>query len=311
MAETEWLMSSPYLPEMDFASFVALPLTQKIRAVNGRLGCRLWSRQLAEIWRGLITPALPPEQRQVLLRECIALAPYAQEAEESYRQLVDIGARSGSVQRVHVIISCWKHLDKAKALHSKVAQRLAPAVIALGEPERGVAELDGPLLRLPCADSYESLPQKMHESLLAVLQFFGPAAVLKMDDDLVVEGEPQGDIAQRLAAIDYAGEAAGNEDFDRCWHIGKTENPEVPLYGRRHHGLWGRGPLYHLSARAAELLAREFVFYPGEMAGEVYEDKLMGDVLRRHGISLALVDIGALFGLRAGNETAPKLGGKS
>ena len=72
-------------------------------------------------------------------------------------------------------------------------------------------------------------------------------------------------------------------------------------------GSWPRGPLYYLSSGAVDLLVRNYVFYPGIIAGEMFEDKLVWDLLRSHGIFPAHVDLAPIFGLATNSSPIPSL----
>jgi hypothetical protein len=136
--------------------------------------------------------------------------------------------------------------------------------------------------------------------LVAVRRKFGRVGVLKIDDDNRFIAPPQRDqIAELMAATQYAGLVIGGSNFDRCWHVGKRERLGDEPYRRRFRGSWAAGPLYYLGPEAVELLVREYLFYPGEFDGEVFgfEDKAIGDVLGAHGLQPTGRDLSPIFGI--------------
>lgn len=288
--------------------FFDLTLPEKISLINSLCCRRLWSEQLLAVWSSIAKRPLNSDQRMIISRELIALAPWSKEAEEAFKIVLgEARPRTQQlVDQVFMVISCAKYMHKARHMLDALAGRLTPVFVVIGASEIRVARIDQNFLYVPAPDTYEGLPKKVFEGILAIRQMFGPVRVVKVDDDLPVLVQHNSDAAKEfLSGIDYAGRPAGGEKFDRCWHIGKCANPETLPYGRRYYGPWARGAIYALSPTAIECILREYLFYPGEMEGEYFEDKLVADMLRRCGIELSYCDVGALFGLLDTEEIAP------
>jgi SAM-dependent methyltransferase len=100
----------------------------------------------------------------------------------------------------------------------------------------------------------------------------------------------------------------GAENFDRCWHVGKCEHLKDQPYGRRFRASWAGGRLYYLGPQAVETLVREYLFFPGELDGEIFEDKAVGDVLARYGIKGLDTDLPGIFGIDVEYEPRPGVG---
>lgn len=304
------------MTEIDLDRFLAADFAGRIALANKARGARLWSKQLAEVWSAaaarLEETGVPDRSAgQVLLREMIALAPDDPAALQAFRRWIGDDARNGAsatVSIVHLIVSCEKYKTRAMALHARLAERLQPCLILLGGGDGPDAVFDEPFVIVPAADNYESLTPKVLEGLVAVRRRFGPVGVLKIDDDTLVAGPPRPDrIAALAAATQYAGQIAGGAEFDRCWHAGKCEQRSDEPYRGRYHGTWAGGPLYYLGPQAVELLVREYVFFPGEFDGHLYEDKAVADALRHHRILPEEIALGDVFGLAIAGEAPPQV----
>jgi hypothetical protein len=307
--------------QLDLAAFLAADFPGRIRLTNRARATRLWSPQLAEVWIDVLSCLSATGQDNTplgrqLTRELIALAPDTQAAERRYRHWIgDEGRRASQAPDgiVHLVVSCEKNRSKAIAHCEKLSEHLRPIYVLLGGGGGGgaaEATFDGPFLMVPAEDNYENLLWKILESLVAVRRRFGPVGVLKIDDDTRSAAVPQQDrIAELVATTQYAGFVVGRADFDRCWHVGKCERRSDEPYQRRFRGAWAGGPLYYLGPKAVEALVREYLFFPGEFEGELFEDKAIGDVLRAHGIAPTEFDLQQAFGIDVPYEsTPPQLG---
>jgi hypothetical protein len=183
-------------------------------------------------------------------------------------------------------------------LYAELPAALQPSFIVVGDDRLREAVWAGELLRVPAPDNYESLSSKVFEALVAVRCRFGGVAVLKIDDDARFTG-PADQVAvdDLLGSVDYAGVPAGGSLLDRCWHVGKCEHHDDLPYSRRLRGAWANGPLYYLGPRAVDCLVHDYLCYPGEMLGEMFEDKLVGDLLRSHSIRFTPMDLSPIFGI--------------
>jgi hypothetical protein len=300
------------LKDIDIEKFISLSFVERIFYIYSIYQKRLWSCQLAEIWNLISRCIEDPAERSLIIRQMIQLAPQTKNSEAAFEALFTNSTHGGSkaVERVHVIVSCEKYRHKSDIIYEQLSSRLQNLFLIIGRPELKTARFDGKFLYVPTPDNYESLPIKVLEAFTAVMSRFGDVAIIKIDDDVTVEKSHSVDkLTELLANIDYAGELAGGPQFDRCWHIGKCENPGTPIHSKRVYGAWARGPLYYLSKQALRIVVHEYIFYPGEIIGQLdgLEDKLISDILRRHHIVLNRIDLEPLLGLKTTNESMPLL----
>ena len=298
------------LKNIDIKKFISLGFVERIFYIYSVYGERLWSWQLAEIWSLISKEIEDPDDRSLMSRQMIQLAPHSEASEAVFEDMFEgmNSNESQAVERVHIIVSCEKYLHKSELVFNRLSDRLQHLFIVIGRPELKTARFDGKFLYVPTQDSYENVPYKVLESFAAVTQRFGPVAIIKMDDDVIVEKSHRVDrLSEILAGVDYAGELAGGKKWDRCWHMGKCEDPNTPIDTKISHGYWARGPLYYLGQKAVRILIHEYIFFPGEITGHVLEDKLISDMLRRFDITLDEIDLETLVGLKTTNESLPQL----
>lgn len=266
-------------------------IEERLAMINELSGKRLPSPLAAEVWLQLqakATPLLTPADSELLLRQFLTLAPEHARAPALYDLLMNGQpvAAEPAPGIVFMITSCERYQAQAERVLADLQQRGAQACIVVGDPGLTVAVDEGTRVRLPVSDSYEALLSKVLEGLAFVRRRHGPVAVAKIDDDMRLHRGFDPEALARLArTLDYAGSPIGDYPPDRCWHLGKTSVP-TPIFTRRHHGRFAYGPMYLLGPRAVEHLVREWVFYPGEFAGEIYEDRAVGNTLRRAGFDL-------------------------
>jgi len=298
------------LKDIDIDKFIPLNFVERIFYIYGIYQKRLWSGQLAEIWDLISRRIDDPAEQSLIIRQMIQLAPQAKNSEAAFDRLFTSRTHNGSNtgERVHVIVSCEKYRHKSEIIYQQLSNRLQNLFVVIGRPELNTARFDGNFLYVPTPDNYESLPIKVFETFTAVMNRFGNVAIIKIDDDVTVHKSHSVDqLTELLANIDYAGELAGGPQFDRCWHMGKCEDHGTPINSKRFYGAWARGPLYYLSQKALRVLVHEYIFYPGEIVGQLYEDKLVSDILIRQDIVLSQFDLEPLLGLTTTNESVPLL----
>jgi hypothetical protein len=283
------------LDSISVEKFGRQSLPEKILQINELFGTRLWSQQLANAWLRILRRCGDGEVRAILLRDVLELAPWMDANLHLADQLFESRRIKSDVSQVHMIISCEKYLERATRLFESVRDRLSPTLIVIGNPALQVAQLCDHVLVVPSPDSYEHLTRKVNEALLAIRSNFGAVSVLKMDDDLVSTGNV---VPPQLSGMDYAGHLIGDERLDRAWHFGKTANRQVRPYAKRFRVCWARGTLYWLSARSVDVLARELLMYPGQLEGEIYEDKYVADILASAGIALVDYDLAGTYALK-------------
>ena len=104
-------------------------------------------------------------------------------------------------------------------------------------------------------------------------------------------------IAGFFASAAYIGNSIYETGHDRLWHFGKCSQPVPVVYGKPLKAPWARGALYYLSAQALERLSSHYLRFPGCLAGELYEDKAVGNVLYDQGVLFSAHRLENLLGL--------------
>ena len=265
-------------------------LEDRLHLAQQVAGCRLQSHDAANAWLAWVAQNAPEAGAQGverLVRECLLMSPNHPQAEALYEALMRQPQPAPAAHGVvFMVTSCVKYLDQARRLQAALQQRGATACIVVGDAGAATARWDGALCTLPVADTYEALPAKVAAGVHELLRHHGDVAVVKIDDDceLTAAFDPAR-FAALAARHDYTGLALENPWHSRFWHLGKTSRPQGP-YTRRYHGPWAGGACYLLSPRAAGLVSREWALHPAEIADEFYEDKAIGDFLRRQGITV-------------------------
>ena len=177
------------------------------------------------------------------------------------------------------VITCPRYAYKVKGIQDTWLKSVPPnirVVFVYGRPGQK-ASLEGDRLFLDCPETYEGLPQKMHNFFQFCVRNFEFDYLLKIDDDSYV------DIGKLLAFDlrdrDYIGlfRGMGDERVTRTWHYGKCTDKslEVPYEGK-YIADWARGGGYILSRRAIEILALKTAESHKE---HMFEDKMVGDAL--------------------------------
>ncbi len=291
----------------------------RIHLVNQASNARLRSWQLAPIWRNIIRGLESAGDQydaaaRKLTRELIVLAPEFAAAEEVYRNWMKDDGLRGPIPDpaiVYLVVSCEKYKQKALPLYGKIASLLNPVFIVLGDETIDEAVFSGQFLTVPAPDNYECLTKKVLEALVAVRREFGKVGTLKIDDDCQFHAEPdRAKIQELVSSVDYAGPSICALDVDRCWHVGKCEYLKEEPYRKRLRGFYADGPLYYVGPNAVEFLVRDYTFFPGEFAEEIFEDKVVGDILRAHQITLSEARLPEIFGISIPVDTlagAPEL----
>jgi hypothetical protein len=193
-----------------------------------------------------------------------------------------------------IIFSCEKYLAQARGLARDLTPHyfgVAPMII-IGGPSLELDVSDGQVLQIPVSDVYEALPFKVFETYLLMGAIGARSGLLKIDDDTHVERHAPLDlenVRSAFATVDYMGLALASPHHDRAWHQGKCSTAVAPFYGKPFVAPWARGAVYFLSKRAISKLTDHYLRFPGCLAGELYEDKAVGDVL--HALGIDVVDV--------------------
>lgn len=276
-------------------------LSERINLVYSAVGRRLYSHTLAEIWADWFNKfglALDRSQRIRLVKEILLLSPNNPKAEDLYNSIMrgqEFLAPSDTP--VFMVVSCQKYLEQALALRSSLLNRGAVAWVITGSLETAVPVWHEFGCVLPVSDAYEALPLKVAKGIEAIVERYGVCTVVKIDDDCQITDNFSVDHFRKMGAqYDYIGVPCEDPLHDRLWHYGKT-SCDAGVYARRFHGAWARGACYLLGAHSASLIAHESVLFPGEFSSEHYEDKAIGDFLRRQGVVLHSLSSQAEWGV--------------
>ena len=268
-------------------------LEQRLALAMSALDQRLFSHDAASAWLDWIGAhgrELTPEQVEQLMREVLLMSPLHPQAPAIYTALMRPSEPLPAAGRVvFMVTSCRKYFAQAQRVQADLRARGATACIVIGDPGLRVPHWDGDTCTLPVEDNYETLPLKVAAGVNALVQRFGAVAVVKIDDDcqLLPNFTPER-FLQLSRQHDYVGMLAVNPHLCRFWHFGKTSKPMGP-YSRRHHGAWAGGACYLLAPHASALVASEYAHYPAEIGDEYYEDKAIGDFMRRQGVALTTI----------------------
>jgi hypothetical protein len=194
----------------------------------------------------------------------LTLAPYDARALAVFETLLAQTQRAAA-RPLALIISCEKHFGRALRVSDRLTQ-LAGIDHRIVVGQTAQVPEHPRLMRVAAADDYESLSHKV------------------------------------AGSSDYAGFVIGVPSHDRTWHWQKcrTEALNQQVYGKRYVGTWAQGFFYYLSSHALRAFTIAQIRFPAEIAGELYEDKFVGDTLRREGITATALDP-ATVGIAADN----------
>jgi pimeloyl-ACP methyl ester carboxylesterase len=272
---------------LDPTTFLAAgSIDERVEMAVRAAGVRLYSHMLAMVWADCLlawSDRLSAEDKRFLVREMLLLSPNHEHADRLFASLASgTEAPPPNGAPIALVISCRRreYLERAVALRESLVARGTTAWIVIANPDatRAIWIDDG--LVVPASDGYEGLPMKVARAIEATIERYGPCPILKIDDDSTLEREFDPHTLSRIAALhEYSGVPCRDPLHDRLWHHGKTTSP-MGVYGRRFHAPWASGMCYLLGARAATLIAREAVCFPGEFSCEYYEDKAVGDFLK-------------------------------
>ena|GEM_PF-6234342 len=275
-------------------------------------------RRIIDIINGFVGKAQATPELVCYLRLALKLSPYAPEVptlldmhdkalkvlmEQRMPTLCDIvRACVDKGLPVPLIVSCDKYRPAAVALQAAFRERCfsIPPIIVRGDLSLNEPQFDFPFLSVPTADVYEALPIKVFETFLLFQALGARCGVIKFDDDLTLPPDFVPDLRKTTAlfsSADYMGVPVQNPFHDRIWHFGKCAEPTPAVYSKPIKSVWARGPLYFLSAHALEKLSQHYLRFPGCLEGEIYEDKIVGDVLYENGIMLTKCILENVLGL--------------
>ena len=183
------------------------------------------------------------------------------------------------------IYTCAKYQNQQQAIRDtwlkEVIERDIAYYFVIGRPG-SQSYVDGDILYVDAPDTYEHLPHKTYKFIEYIHNHTFYSHVFKVDDDCYVNIDNL--LKCDFDNYDYMGNVAGHEDdLDRNWHLGKTANSNIGEYQGVHNGCWANGASGYFLNRYAMQKLLEYDNYE-EIALELYEDKLVGDLLRPSGI---------------------------
>ena len=272
----------------------------RLLTIFAMVGRKVSSDEAALVWQKLLKHCgadLAPEVFEQLTRQLIILAPEYKLAEQLYVALMTSRRRQESSPGiVFMITSCFRYLDKARQVKAALEGGGGHACIVVGNPSVPSSIAVDDVVMLPVPDCYEALTLKVLEGLTWVRQTYGAVSVAKVDDDMRFNDRfNPSDLANVANALQYAGQPWGGV-CDRAWHLGKTMTP-TPIYNRRQRGMFAYGPMYLMGPKAVDHLVRTWVHFPGEVAGRIYEDRAIGELLAEGGIPLKSYPIAQMGGV--------------
>jgi hypothetical protein len=194
-----------------------------------------------------------------------------------------------------LIVSCEATKDRREACLETWLSHVIPDGIAykfvVGRPGKP-ASLCGDILYVDCPDTYIGLPIKTWAMIREALARFEFEWLFKCDDDTFVNLHR---LANYSKTHEFMGRHAALCGDDPNWHkteVGPREKVGTANYKlldekakqTQWFGGWANGGGgYFLSKRACGLVAKEPLSH---VEKELYEDKLVGDIMRSHGIHL-------------------------
>jgi tetratricopeptide (TPR) repeat protein len=181
------------------------------------------------------------------------------------------------------IITYEKYKNKQQTIRNtwlqEVIKRNIPYFFVIGKPDTE-SYVDGDILYVKAGDYYENLPQKTYELAKYIYTYTKYQYLFKVDDDCYININNL--LRCNFSSKHYMGViiiGGGNRE----WHIGKTHNPYIGKHTGDFTGSYLGGALgYFLSRYAME----KIYDYPhlDYIESELYEDKLLGDILRYYHI---------------------------
>ncbi len=212
------------------------------------------------------------------------------------------------------IYTCEANQHKQKAIRDTWLKHLSkyniPYFFVIGQPSVA-SHVQGDTLYVDAPDDYGHLSQKTYKLFEYIYRETCYAHVLKIDDDcyLNIEALLQTNFTDR----DYTGKIVGNAK-----NLLKSRSQDQVLlaqYSGRYQGSWADGSSgYILNRHAMQKLVTSAT--SEAINSEIYEDKFVGDVLRKHdiepscganyvvGIERCDRSTGHKLAFQAGNESA-------
>ncbi|MBI4335972.1 MAG: radical SAM protein [Candidatus Omnitrophica bacterium] len=181
------------------------------------------------------------------------------------------------------VLSCDKYRRKADAIRQTWLRDCrgfgVKALFLIGRPGRR-PEISGDKLYLDCGDSYLDLPYKTAAFLKYAHKNLDFDYIFKCDDDTYVDIKTLLNLP--YAMYEYFGLPVPGNAFPRDHHYKHVEaRQRHPHMGKARGEFMFGGSGYFLSSKAVELVIGQYEKY---MPEEIYEDKLVGDILHDNNI---------------------------
>jgi hypothetical protein len=156
----------------------------------------------------------------------------------------------------------------------------------IGRPGKP-AEIIGDTIYLDCGDGYLDLPHKTVAFLEYIYKHFDFDYIFKCDDDVYIDMKTL--LSLPYARYEYFGWPVLPTILDRKWHF-KYVKPQLrQVYRGKLKGPWMEGGQgYFLSLRAVEVIINHYKKY---IALEIYEDKLVGDIMTINNMARGSTDL--------------------
>lgn len=185
-----------------------------------------------------------------------------------------------------VVLSCDKYKDRIENLQKNLLNNINyDYYIIRADHTLNSSQINNNILTVNCEECYENLPKKTLMAYKYLYNNFDYDYILKIDDDTMINIPIlEKFIENKFLNLDYLGGKAGGH-VDIKWHFGKCKNPELnnKKYWNGYNGYWcGGGFGYILSRPSISILLREDNYK--YICEEIYEDKAIGDILRKHDI---------------------------
>jgi len=179
------------------------------------------------------------------------------------------------------IYSCQYNQDKQQGIRDtwlkEIIKHQIPYFFVIGKPS-SQTYLEGDILYVDAPDTYEHLPQKTYKLFKFVHNQTFYSHALKVDDDCYLNVDAL--LRSGFENQDYSGKVLGSAgELARDWHIGKTSDPNYGEYQGEYKGTWADGASGYILNRYAMKKLLEHS-HPQDVGFELYEDKLVGDILR-------------------------------
>jgi tetratricopeptide (TPR) repeat protein len=177
------------------------------------------------------------------------------------------------------IYTCAKNIKEQQAIRAtwlkELIKRKIPYFFVMGKPS-AKTHLEGDILYVDAPDSYEHLPRKTYKLIQYIHDCTFYSHLMKVDDDCYVSIENV--LNCGFEKYNYMGVVT--TQLDKRWHFGKTNDSTLGEYQGEFKGNWANGACGYFLNRYAMEKFLEFADEQ-EVASELYEDKLVGDTLRK------------------------------